>query len=102
MIKTATDSNYAESVKGKKVIVDFYADWCGPCKMVTPILKELSEEYPDIDVITVDVDECPSIAQQYSIRNIPTVLFLDNGEIIDKKIGAGPKNQFEEKIKNLN
>ena len=69
-------------------IIDFYADWCQPCKMVAPVLEELSEEYEGKAVVTkLDVDSNPGISAKYGIRNIPTILFFKNGEIVDKQVG---------------
>ena len=87
----------------KLVVLDFWAEWCGPCKMVSPIIDELSEHYKDRAVIgKVDVDNNDEATSKYGIRNIPTVLFIKNGEVVDKIVGAGTKNLFTEKIeKNL-
>lgn len=83
----------------KLVLIDFWAEWCGPCKMVGPIIDELAEEYKDKAVIgKVDVDNNDDATSKYGIRNIPTVLFIKNGEVVDKVVGAGAKNLFVEKI----
>jgi thioredoxin 1 len=84
----------------KVVMVDFWAEWCGPCRMVGPIVEELANEYGDQAVIgKVNVDENPEISMRFGIRNIPTILFLKNGEVVDKQVGAVPKHQLEEKLK---
>jgi thioredoxin 1 len=89
-------------VSDQLVMIDFWAEWCGPCKMLTPIVEELATEYKDKAVITkCNVDTNPNIATKYAIRNIPTVLFLRNGEVIDKIIGVQPKLTFEEKLNAL-
>ena len=87
----------------KLVVIDFWAEWCGPCKMVGPIIDQLSEEYKDRVVVgKIDVDNNDEATSKYGIRNIPTVLFIKNGELVDKLVGAGAKNLFTEKIeKNL-
>lgn len=87
----------------KLVVIDFWAEWCGPCKMVSPIIDQLSEEYKDRVVVgKIDVDNNDEATSKYGIRNIPTVLFIKNGEVVDKLVGAGAKNLFTEKIeKNL-
>ncbi len=77
------------------VVVDFWAEWCGPCKYVGPIIDELSNEYAGrVNIGKVDVDKYPRIAEKYKIMNIPTILFFKNGQIIDKIKGAAPKRDF--------
>ncbi|MPM94391.1 Thioredoxin 1 [bioreactor metagenome] len=87
----------------KLVVIDFWAEWCGPCKMVGPIIDQLSEEYKGRVVVgKIDVDNNDEATSKYGIRNIPTVLFIKNGEVVDKVVGAGAKTLFAEKIeKNL-
>ncbi len=95
------DSNFEEIVlqSDKPVIVDFWAEWCGPCRMVGPIVSEISEDYKDKVVVTkLDVDSSPQVAAKYGIRNIPTVLFFKNGEVVDKQVGAVPKTNFVNKL----
>lgn len=97
-----TDANFEETVKnsGQVAMVDFWAEWCGPCRMVGPIVDELSKEYDGKAVIgKVDVDNNPGVAQQFGVRNIPTILFFKNGEVIDKQVGAVPKSALEAKLK---
>lgn len=87
MIVHGTDENFSELIKEGKVIVDFFATWCGPCKMLAPVLEEVAKEYPDIKFVKMDVDECPNVSKEYGIMSVPTLLKLENGELIDKKIG---------------
>ncbi len=99
-----TDANFDELAMNsdKPVMVDFWAEWCGPCRMVGPIVEEMSNEYDGKAVIgKVNVDENPSISAKFGIRNIPTIIFIKNGEMVDKSVGAVPKNVLAEKIDNL-
>lgn len=96
-----TDSNFDEVVTNsdKPVLVDFWAEWCGPCRMVGPVVEELAKEYEGRAVIgKVNVDENPDISVKFGIRNIPALLFFKNGEIVDKQIGAVPKSALVEKL----
>lgn len=101
MVIEVNDSNFDELVlkANKLVLVDFWAEWCGPCRMIAPIVKELSEEYEGRAIMAkVDVDNCPQISAKYGIRNIPTLLFFKNGEQVDKHVGATQKKVLAEKI----
>ena len=78
----------------KPVLLDFFASWCGPCRMVGPILDEIAEEREDIKVCKVDIDEQPELASRYRIMSVPTLMVLKNGNIMDQSIGAKPKHQI--------
>lgn len=98
------DSNFDEIVvkSDKPVMVDFWAEWCGPCRMIAPFVEELATEYEGKAlVVKCDVDSSPGVAAKFGIRNIPTVLFFKNGEVADKQVGAVPKDSFESKLKAL-
>jgi thioredoxin 1 len=101
MPKVATNTTFNELINDSKlVIVDFWATWCGPCRMISPLLDELEEEMADqITVVKVNVDDADEIAAQYRIMSIPTLLFIKNGQIVDKTVGAMPKPALAEKIK---
>lgn len=98
------DGNFDELAlnSDKPVMVDFWAEWCGPCRMVGPIVEEISSEYDGKAVVgKVNVDHNPDISAKFGIRNIPTIIFIKNGELVDKSVGAVPKNVLTEKIDNL-
>jgi len=104
MALEVNDSNFDEVVvkSEKPVLVDFWAEWCGPCRMIAPIMEEISNEFDGKAlVVKCDVDNSPSVAMKYSIRNIPTVLFFKAGKVADKQVGAVPKNSFVTKLNAL-
>ncbi len=94
-----TDSNFSDSVKEGVTVVDFWAEWCGPCRMVGPIIEELANDYENKALIgKVNVDDNPEISMKYGIRSIPTILFLKNGEVVDKQVGVTTKKNLADKI----
>lgn len=104
MALEVTDSNFDELViqSDVPVIVDFWAVWCGPCRMVGPIVEEIGQEYEGkARVVKLDVDNNNATAAKYGIRNIPTLLFFKKGEVVDKQVGAVPKNVLVNKLEAL-
>lgn len=95
-----TDQNFEEIINtDKPVLVDFWAEWCGPCKMIAPIVQELASDYEDKAIIgKLDVDSNPEVSAKYGIRSIPTLLVFKGGQIVDKQIGAVPKTVLSAKI----
>jgi thioredoxin 1 len=95
-----TDENFEELLNsGKPMVLDFWAEWCGPCRMVSPIIDELASEYEGrVTIGKVDVDSNNDVVGQFGIRNIPTVLFFKDGQLVDKQVGATQKSVFVSKI----
>lgn len=96
--KTVTDASFADDVlnSGKPVVVDFWADWCGPCKMIAPALEEISEELGDkVSIVKMDIMENPEVPGQLGVRNIPFLVLFKDGKPVSQKVGAAPKSQLK-------
>lgn len=89
-------NNFQEEVLGsdKPVLVDFWASWCGPCRMVAPVLEEIANERSDVKVCKINVDEEPELASRYKVMSIPTLLVLKEGQVVNQSVGAKPKSQI--------
>lgn len=100
-MKLINESDFNQEVISSDVpvVVDFFATWCGPCKMIAPFLEQLSDEFDGkAKIVKVDVDQAKETAASYNVRSVPTLLFFKNGEIVDKVVGALPKNDLKNKI----
>ena len=87
--------NFSDQIKNGLVLLDFYASWCGPCKMMHPIIDEIINEYSELKVIKIDVDKNEDIARNYAIMSIPTLILLKDGNIVEKNIGFTPKDKLD-------
>ena len=93
-------SNFESVIANEKpVLLDFYADWCGPCRMVSPIVDQIAEEHPEYVVGKINVDDDPELAQKFDVMSIPTLVVMKNGEVVNQSTGARPKEQILELLK---
>lgn len=101
MAKAFTDSNFKEEVldNDQLTVVDFWAEWCGPCRAIGPVIEELAHTYEGkVKIGKLNVDDNPEVSVQYGITSIPAILFLKNGKVVDKQVGAAPKSVLDKKI----
>lgn len=91
MVKYLKDEVFNDEIKEGLVLVDFYADWCGPCRMLAPVIEEVANELPNVKIIKINVDEREGVARTYGVMSIPTVILFENGEIKKKQVGFMPK-----------
>lgn len=103
MAKVINDANVAEVLaSGKPVVIDFWATWCGPCRVLGPTVEEVAEEYADKAIVAkCNVDDCEDISMKYGIRNIPTLVFIKNGEVVDRTVGVVSKQDIVSRIEKL-
>ena len=99
MVKEINTNNFDDEIKEGKVLVDMFATWCGPCRMLSPIVDEISEEQKDIKVFKLDVDESPEIAERYNVQSIPTLLIFENGDLKNISVGYVPKQKILDLLK---
>ena len=103
VINEITDDNFADEVESGDglYMIDFWAEWCGPCRMIAPAVDQIADEYKDkgLKVGKLDVDENQQTAVRFAVRSIPAVLFFKDGELVDQVVGAGPKAMYEDKVK---
>lgn len=97
-MKVIKESEFINEVKEGLVLVDFYADWCGPCKMLSPVLEQINKENRDVKVVKVNIDDSRSIASYYQVQSIPTLVLFKDGEFIHRIVGFNPKKKIEELI----
>ena len=97
-MKVIKESEFVNEINDGLVLIDFYADWCGPCKMLTPILEEINKENKDVRIIKVNIDDSRFLASYYQIQSIPSLVLLKNGQFLNKMIGFRPKKMIEELI----
>ena len=89
-------AQFEQEIKQGKVLVDFYATWCGPCKMLSPIIDQVEREHPDLKVLKIDVDEVGDLAMKFNVSSIPTLLHFEDGKLVDSKLGYMPKPMLEQ------
>ena len=99
MVKDITDQTFKELSSNGKVVVDCFAEWCGPCKMLSPIIDELAEELTDVNFYKLNVDESVEVVRKYNIMSIPTILIFNDGELINQTVGLKSKEELKELLK---
>ena len=100
-VMKVTSENFEEEVlkSDKTVLIDFYADWCGPCKMLSPIIESVADENEDIKVVKIDVDSAQDLAIEYQVMSIPTIVVIKDGQEVNRTVGVVSKSQIEEMVK---
>ena len=101
MVKEINSVEFKEAIKEGRVVVDFFATWCGPCKMLSPVMDEISNELSDINFYKVDVDKNEDIAREYGIMSIPTIIIFENGKVVNSLVGLRSKTELIDVIKGI-
>ena len=99
MVKQITDKEFNEIINNGKVLVDFYAEWCGPCKMLSPVVDELADEISDVNFYKLNVDDSDEVVRKYNVMSIPTLLVFENGELKNTSVGFKSKEEVKELLK---
>ncbi len=98
LVHVSNKEEFDAHIKGDRVVVDFYATWCGPCMMLSPIIEELADELDDIDFLKVDVDQLPELAAPFRVSSIPAVFYLEKGKVVQSQIGYAPKASLRKNL----
>lgn len=98
MIIELTEQNFKDTVAKGKIMIDFWADWCGPCRILSPVVEEIASEQSEVSIAKVNVDDYPELAGQHGVMSIPTLIFMKDGEVIDTSVGVVSKNVILNKI----
>lgn len=103
MLEATNDENFASNVLASEVpvVVDFYADWCGPCRMLMPILAEIADEKTNLRMFKINVDDSPTVANTYEVRNLPTLLIFKNGQVVSRSVGSATRLELEKWIEEI-
>ncbi|CAX10996.1 thioredoxin [Chlamydia trachomatis] len=94
MVQVVSQENFADSIASGLVLIDFFAEWCGPCKMLTPVLEALAAELPHVTILKVDIDSSPRPAEQYSVSSIPTLILFKDGKEVERSVGLKDKDSL--------
>lgn len=98
MIIELTEQNFKDTVAKGKIMIDFWADWCGPCRILSPVVEEIASEQSEVSIAKVNVDDYPELAGQHGVMSIPTLIFMKDGEVVDTSVGVVSKNVILNKI----
>ena len=101
MVKELNNANYTETIAQGVVVIDFWADWCGPCRMLAPVVEQLAADHPDVQVAKLNVDDFPELASKYGVLSIPTLIFFSDGVMVDNSIGVVSQAVLERKLELL-